>query len=592
MPSAPPPLRRRIFPVAALSGVLMLTLTSCPEKITVPVSTVCTLSEADWQAIEAPAHSQARVWDELALHAIRNVLPQPTAHARTLFHLSAAMYDVWASYDGAAQGVFSHEKHSGSPAQLDEALNYAAHRVLKARYGTLVPGLATCFDTHLKHLGLDSANSDVTGDSAAAIGNRTGQAVLSAAANDGANEAGNYADTSGYTFLNAPLQPEFPGTTLNAPDHWQRLLLQTPFTQNSIPQSGPQTFMGAHWGSVQPFAMHRSGAFYHDTGPAPSVSNPLMRTRWIPDSLRRQAELDPASAVMLDTSPGAIGNNPLGSDAGSGHPLNPATGQPYAPNVVRQADYGRVLAEYWADGPRAETPPGHWNVIANQVADDPAFVRRMQGTGQPLGALEWDVKLYLALNGALHDAAISAWEIKRQTDTGRPISLIRYLAAQSAAGGAGLIPEAGLIEERGGTLQVRGWHPGTGVVWEDPLTWVPYQLSNFVSPAFPAFVSGHSTFSRAAAEVLTTLTGSAFFPGGLHEFVAPPSYLKTDRPSNTAEVRLQWATYADAADQAGQSRIWGGIHLEPDDLTGRRIGHLVGLDAVNLALRYFAGNAP
>ncbi|MCD0159126.1 vanadium-dependent haloperoxidase, partial [Deinococcus sp. 6GRE01] len=219
----------------------------------------------------------------------------------------------------------------------------------------------------------------------------------------------------------------------------------------------------------------------------------------------------------------------------------------------------------------------------------PTFQRRLGGRGPELGRLEWDLKMYLALNGALHDAAIAAWDVKRQTDTARPISLVRFVATQ---GMRGLQDEVDVLEERGGKAMVRGWSAAAGVQWIDPLRWVPYQAASFVSPAFPGFVSGHSTFSRAAAEVLTDLTGSAFFPGGLHEITVRPGALLIDRNSNTVPVRLQWATYADAADQAGQSRIWGGIHIEPDDLAGRRIGKQVGLDAVALARRYFTGQAP
>lgn len=115
-----------------------------------------------------------------------------------------------------------------------------------------------------------------------------------------------------------------------------------------------------------------------------------MRSRWSPDLLRRQSELDSASTVTVDISPGTLGNNPLVSNAGRGHGLNPATGAPYLANVVRRADFGRVIPEDWADGPRAETPPGHWNVVANQVADDPAFRRRLGSNGPLLGALDWD----------------------------------------------------------------------------------------------------------------------------------------------------------------------------------------------------------
>jgi hypothetical protein len=275
--------------------------------------------------------------------------------------------------------------------------------------------------------------------------------------------------------------------------------------------------------------------------------------------------------------------------------------------VVPVGDFGRVLAEFWADGPRSETPPGHWNVLANGVADAPGFERRWRGQGPSLPALEWDVKVYLALNAALHDAAIAAWGVKRATTTARPISLARWLAG---AGDAGLPPTPGLLEvvtpdssapgqrHQGlppGALAVRAWRgevAGGGVGWRALDTWVPYQRSTFVTPAFPGFISGHSTFSRAAAEVLAGVTGSPFFPGGLGGFSAPAGRFLTFEGGPSVAVQLQWATYFDAADQAGQSRLWGGIHLQPDDLQGRKVGAAVGRAALGRARGYIEGTGP
>src|SRR5207244_9456396 len=63
------------------------------------------------------------------------------------------------------------------------------------------------------------------------------------------------------------------------------------------------------------------------------------------------SELTPDDGVTLDISPGAYGNNSLGMNDGTGRSLNPITGQPYAPEVVKRGDVGRVLAAFWADGP-------------------------------------------------------------------------------------------------------------------------------------------------------------------------------------------------------------------------------------------------
>jgi hypothetical protein len=107
-----------------------------------------------------------------------------------------------------------------------------------------------------------------------------------------------------------------------------------------------------------------------------------------------------------------------------------------------------------------------------------------------------------------------------------------------------------------------------------------------VTPAFPGYISGHSTFSRAAAEVLTALTGSEFFPGGLGGFKANPGFL-TFEYGPSVPTHVPFATYFDAADQAGQSRIYGGIHLRPDDYAGRRVGSHIGKQAISFIRTYF-----
>jgi hypothetical protein len=150
-----------------------------------------------------------------------------------------------------------------------------------------------------------------------------------------------------------------------------------------------------------------------------------------------------------------------------------------------------------------------------------------------------------------------------------------------------------------GEVAIRTWKgnpadPKTevgGVGWILAVDWVPYQKATFVTPAFPGFVSGHSSFSRAAAEVLTSITGSAFFPGGIGEFDVPKGSLGFEL-GPTTDVPLQWATYYDAADQAGLSRLFGGIHIPSDDFAGRRTGSICGKAAWMLAQRYFEGTAP
>jgi hypothetical protein len=128
------------------------------------------------------------------------------------------------------------------------------------------------------------------------------------------------------------------------------------------------------------------------------------------------------------------------------------------------------------------------------------------------------------------------------------------------------------------------------VTWILAVDWVPYQLPTFVTPAFQGYISGHSTFSRAAAEVMTAFTGSEYFPGGASGYTITVGSLKFEK-GPSSDIRLEWATYYDASDQAGQSRLWGGIHIEADDFAGRVIGSQCGKEAWALAERQFAGTA-
>ncbi len=573
--------------------------------------------------------SIARRWDEQILASIRRDLPRPTVHARNLYHLSAAMWDAWASYDPTADGVFVNERSTAADTELarQEAISYAAYRVLTRRYQKASGGpiSTACYRAVMSDLGYDPDDTNDTGASPRALGNRIAKAVLAAGDADGSNEANNYADTTSYTSPNPPLVVDSPGITMNDPSAWQPLNLSVAATQNGIVlPAGIQGYIGSSWGGVKPFAMKRASDAnpWHDAGEAPSFGAAMKP--WVLDVLRKSSFLDPGDAATIDTSPGAYGNNALGANDGAGRANNPITGQPYAPALVKRGDFGRALAEHWADGPKSETPPGHWNVLANGVADAPTAPRKLFGTGADLSALAWDVHVYLALNGALHDAAITAWDVKRRTTRARPIALIRYMAQKgqstdSAApsysvDGLPLVPglvelvtkESSALGQRHanlslfvGQVAIKTWRgePGdrttelAGVGWVRGVDWMPYQRRNFVTPAFPGFISGHSTFSRAAAEVMASVTGSPFFPGGFAEYVCPKDKYLSFEIGPSTEVRLQWASYYDAADQAGQSRIWGGIHIEPDDFVGRRLGSLVGNEATTLARSFFDGTA-
>lgn len=617
--------------------------------------------------------SVARVWNEALLDAIRSDFARPPVHALNLFHVSVAMYDAWAAYDDVAAPYLVNQDRGGdacavgpvaAPADREaarrEAVSVAAYRVLAHRFLNSPGALDVLprFDALLDSLGYSSAVTTTDPATPAGLGNAVAACVIAYGMADGAGEALGYAYQD-YVPVNPPLVLDEPGNPdLVDPNRWQPLLFETFIDQsgNEVPGGTPR-FVGPEWGRVTPFALRpedrtpydRDGAdfsVYLDPGPPPLLDTldwggTTDDYLWTFATVARwSGHLDPADGVVWDASPGATGglidaDLPASSaeyrafyaddgrrTLGTGRDVNPVTGAAYAPNPVRRGDFTRVLAEFWADGPDSETPPGHWFTILNGVADDARLEKRWAGEGPVLPGLEWDVKAYLALGGAMHDAAVAAWSLKGRYDYVRPVSALRAMAERGqssdpnapgyhpggmplAPGVAELIgpddPLAGDDRQFVGEVKVRTWRgPGAiedpeadvaGVGWVRLKAWWPYQRPTFVTPPFAGYVSGHSTFSRAAAEVLERVTGSPFFPGGLGEFVAPAGAFLVfeDGPSET--VTLQWATYRDAADQSALSRIWGGIHPPADDIPGRRVGAAVGPAAFERAEALFEGRA-
>ena len=617
---------------------------------------------------QSSPNSIAREWNEVYLTAIRNDFARPVVHARNLYHVSAAMYDAW---------VLTHREgnlalvtdtaglvtYPDPGAAAEEAISYAAYRLLLHRYAA-APGLDTIrqlADRLMDALDYptDYTSATYTNGRPAALGNHIAAQIIAYGRTDGANEALDYANDAYPDPVNPPLFLANPFSILNLadPNHWQPLA----FEGTVIDQSGQVIgnipgFLGASWGRVTPFALPRSARtdpsssrpiygnspVYHDPGPPPYFSTTdtaeLNLYRWnFETTLKWSSHLDPTDGVSWNISPGARGNlsEPLpetaaeyrawydereGGQPGTGHSVNPITGQPYPDNIVPRGDYTRVLAEFWADGPQSETPPGHWFAIFNQVMDHPLFRRDLWGEGEQLSPLEYEVKAYLTLGGAMHDAAITAWSIKGKYDYVRPITAIRYLATRGQASVVdhrfydplGLRLDPGYIELVGSasevvtpttlmTVKARAWVGNSfindpdleqaGVDWINPSLWEPYQRPNFVTPNFAGYISGHSTFSAAAATVLEALTGTPYFPGGVGEFVAKQNEFLVFEEGPSVDVVLQWATYHDAAAETSLSRIWGGIHPPADDIPGRRIGRVVGMDAQQRARKLFAGLA-
>jgi hypothetical protein len=484
-------------------------------------------------------------WNETLLGAVRANAPRPTVVSRTLFMTSAAAYDAWASFDARALAATPANRGLRRPpierteANRKVAVSYAMYRVMLNAY----PSERARFETQMRALGLDPDFSDAGEYSPAALGNLVASRVLAARADDGSNPQQNFADMAGpafpvtYASVNAadPAAPNAAGGTAFNINHWQPLRVPTgtvrdaagqPIADAARPDSfRDQTFLTPHWGSVRPFAIASASALLPPAPPKHGSQQPYVDGLGV-TSTSHEAWVRQFTEVL----------NFSGS----------------------LDDRGKVIAEFWADGPRSETPPGHWNQLAQGVS---------HRDHHDIGA---DARMFLALNAALFDSGIATWNAKRIYDSGRPVSSIRhYFKGQMVQAWAG--PNQGIRMIRG----------------ED---WMPYQESTFVTPPFGEYTSGHSGFSAAAASVLEHVTGSEVFYDGLTridadlngdgqpdllgEFIANPGYLRFETGPATPVV-LRWPTFRDAADEAGLSRLYGGIHIQDGDLRGREIGRQV-----------------
>lgn len=448
-------------------------------------------------------------WNNAALQAIRDVHPGPPMCARALAIVHTCAYDAWACYDPVAVGT-----ETGGPARRpasertlankNQAVSYAAYRALV----DLFPQASevAMFNTLMANLGYDPNDTSADPTTPTGIGNLCAAAVTSARHHDGANQLGDYpggtpgvpySDYTGYVPVNDP-------DHIYDPNRWQPLRVSDGKGGYVV-----QKFVGAQWFNVVPFAMS-SGAQFR---PVPPDLYPH-------GGYRAQAEEMLHYSAKLD-------------------------------------DTQKMIAEYWADGPKSETPPGHWCLFGQFVS---------QRDNHDVDA---DTKMFFALTNAVLDASISSWDAKRYYDSVRPITAIHFLFAGK---------------------KVRAWAgPYQGTKLIDGANWQPYQPVTVVTPPFPEYFSGHSTFSAAGAEILKRFTGSDYFGNSVTLAVGSSRVEPGATPATP--ITLSWLTFSDAADQAGISRRYGGIHFEDGDLTGRAIGRLVGAQVWDLAQAYINGTA-
>jgi len=277
--------------------------------------------------------------------------------------------------------------------------------------------------------------------------------------------------------------------SIRDPDRWQ------PLNQDRNGQTTSQIFYMPQWGRVQPFSY------------------------------------DSVLDVRPHTNPKSLSSDPAGYIR-------------QAKDIVeltsRLSEREKVIAEYWEASQGNGTNFVLWNQFAQFVSQRDHY------------QLDDQVKLFFAINNAMFDTSIAAWDAKRYWDSERPQTAIVALAKIS-----------------------RGY-----LFRED---WQPY----LPTPPFPDFVSSHSAVSASAAEILKRFTGSDMF-GGSYRRAAKVSGME-GKPGPSSDVVLSWATFTDAADESGMSRRYGGLHFEDADVEGRLLGRRVGSLVWNEADAYMSG---
>jgi PAP2 superfamily len=117
---------------------------------------------------------------------------------------------------------------------------------------------------------------------------------------------------------------------------------------------------------------------------------------------------------------------------------------------------------------------------------------------------------------------------------------------------------------------------------------MPYNPGSNLTPAFPSFISGHSTFSAASAVALEAFTGSDDFG---FSTVIPAGFGRVEPGIPAVDTTFTYDTFSAAAEEAALSRLYGGIHFSEDNTTGLMLGERIGRQAWEKAQAYFDGSA-
>ncbi len=510
------------------------------------------------------------LWDQIAQSLVAETMAGPTNGARIYAMTHTAIYDAYAAHDPVALRVSidiegdNIETFAADAEDMEAAMHYAAHTVLT----TLFPGHRDILDAVMEErldLPLDEQDSP-----AVQIGMDAAQDVLRFRLEEAQRVS--TAPEAAYT----PVNPN--------PDQVTVIDAWTPEWKKHGDGTQLQKFLSPEFPLLEPFALPETAdgltdfAAIRPGGPEFFFLSGYEGSQL--DIPNRTLTLS-ADAVIAGTFIAAGTTIPVTRDL-IGEVINPGF-LTEAENLVQASaeltDQDRIVAEFWEDGPGTSFPPGTMMTFAQfiSVRDDHDAAT--------------DAQLFLAMSNAMFDAAIAAWETKVFYDSARPVQVIRDLGKLGLIGTQGvdeLTGETGfVIEAFGGYDPETGASLGTRTVLAE--NFVTYQLpTGDFSPPFAEYVSGHSTYSGAAAAVLKAFTGGTEF--GASTIV--PSFGSHFDPTFPVDpVTMAWADFDAAAHEAGMSRIFGGIHFDAGNIDGLALGAGIGENAADLAYQFANGTA-
>jgi len=477
--------------------------------------------ETQLVTVEDATPTVSVLWDRAVQEAVINTSPGPTIASRAYAIVHTAIFDAWAAYDQSAIATILGDDLQRPEAEIteankQEAISYAAYQVLTELFPTEVD----TFKFLMLELGYDPSNDTTDTTTAAGVGNVSAQALLDFRDQDGSNQLGDNPNGNGNPYSDITnYQP------VNSPNEILNLELWTP---ENVPIDDPngsiQQFLTPQWGEVTPFALDSGSQF------RPVAPEPFLLVEGTTDLEAQTITLEDGSVLDIDRS---------------------LIGSVINPEFINQAeevidfsanltDEQKLIAEFWEDGGGTSFPPGTWMTFGQFVSarDD--------------HSLDDDVKLFFPLSNAVFDAGIATWEAKVFYDYNRPVRAIREL------GELGLIGE---FDADLGGYAIEAWQPDLGTQTILATDFLTYQTpGRDPSPPFAEYTSGHSAFSAAGAEILELFTGSDEFGA---EISFEPGESRFEPGITPQEVTtLDWETFTEAADEAGISRLYGGIHFE------------------------------